>query len=161
MKTLHWIAFALNFFSAKITFFTCTYARISISQEFFFLAKMLKLFILYLSWLLGKKTSRFSGICHIIKTKKIKTNFRIAGTKIFSEYFSMAFRNTLLQQIAEMPDLSGHWLCNFNVLGDKNESVKQNWLHPNNNTLTNSIKTIHLNTIQDIETLINKVYLLG
>ena len=73
----------------------------------------------------------------------------------------MAFRNTLLQQIAEMPDLSGHWLCNFNVLGDKNESVKQNWLHPNNDTLTNSIKTIHLNTIQDIETLINKVYLLG
>ena len=35
----------------------------------------------------------------------------------------MAFWNTLLQQIAEMPDLSAHWLCNFNILGDKNESV--------------------------------------
>ena len=35
------------------------------------------------------------------------------------------------------------------------------WLHPNNNILTNSIKTMHLNTIKDIETLINKVYLLG
>ena len=35
----------------------------------------------------------------------------------------MAFRNTLLEQIVEMPDLSGHWLYNFNSLGDKKESV--------------------------------------
>ena len=37
----------------------------------------------------------------------------------------MAFRNTLLEQIVEMPDLSGHWLYNFNTLRDKNESVTE------------------------------------
>ena len=37
----------------------------------------------------------------------------------------MAFRNTLLEKIVEMPNLSGHWLCNFNTLGDKNESVTE------------------------------------
>ena len=37
----------------------------------------------------------------------------------------MAFRNTLLEQIVEMPDLSEHWLYNFDTLEDKNESVKQ------------------------------------
>ena len=37
----------------------------------------------------------------------------------------MAFRNMLLEQIVEMPDLSGHWLYNFNTLGDKNESVTE------------------------------------
>ena len=37
----------------------------------------------------------------------------------------MAFRNTLLEQIVEMPDLSRHWLYNFNTLSDKNESVTE------------------------------------
>ena len=37
----------------------------------------------------------------------------------------MAFRNTLLQQVVEMPDLSGHWLYNFNTLGDQNESAAE------------------------------------
>ena len=71
----------------------------------------------------------------------------------------MAFRNTLLEQIVEMMDLSGHWLYNFNTLGDKNESV----------TETNKIDCTQItapsptpltpctSTIKDIETLINKV----
>ena len=71
----------------------------------------------------------------------------------------MAFRNTLLQQIVEMPDLSGHRLYNFNTLGDKNESA----------TETNKIGSTQIaapsptpltpctSTIKDIETLINKV----
>ena len=29
-----------------------------------------------------KQTSCFSGICHVIKTKKDKTKFRIAGTEV-------------------------------------------------------------------------------
>ena len=70
----------------------------------------------------------------------------------------MAFRNTLLEQIVEMPDLSGHWLYNFNTLRDKNESV----------TETNKIGSTQItapsptpltpctSTIKDIETLINK-----
>ena len=37
----------------------------------------------------------------------------------------MAFRNTLLEEIEEMPDLSRHWLYNFNTLRDKNESVTE------------------------------------
>ena len=37
----------------------------------------------------------------------------------------MAFRNTLFEQIVEMPDLSGHWLYNFYTLRDKNESVTE------------------------------------
>ena len=37
----------------------------------------------------------------------------------------MAFRNTLFEQIVEMPDLSGHWLYNFNTLRDKNETVTE------------------------------------
>ena len=71
----------------------------------------------------------------------------------------MAFWNTLLEQIVEMPDLSGHWLYNFNTLRDKNESV----------TETNKIGSTQItapsptpltpctSTIKDIETLINKV----
>ena len=58
-----------------------------------------------------------------------------------------------------MPDLSGHWLHNFNNLGDKNESA----------TETNKIASTQIaapsptpltpctSTIKDIETLINKV----
>ena len=60
----------------------------------------------------------------------------------------MAFRNTLLEQIEEMPDLSGHWLYNFNTLRDKNESVTEtNKIASTQITgpLTNSINTIHLN----------------
>ena len=72
----------------------------------------------------------------------------------------MAFRNTLLEQIVEMPDLSGHWLYNFNTLRDKNESV----------TETNKIGSTQItspsptpltpctSTIKDIETLINKTF---
>ena len=71
----------------------------------------------------------------------------------------MAFRNTLSHQIVEIPYLSGHWLYNFNTLGDKNESV----------TETNQIGSTQIagpsptpltpciSTIKDIETLINKV----
>ena len=71
----------------------------------------------------------------------------------------MTFQNTLLEQIVEMPDLSGHWLYNFNTLRDKNESV----------TETNKIGSTQItapsptpltpctSTIKDIETLINKV----
>ena len=50
----------------------------------------------------------------------------------------MAFRNTLLEQILEMPDLSGHWLYNFNTLGDKNESVSD----------TNKIGSTQITTLQ-------------
>ena len=74
----------------------------------------------------------------------------------------MAFQNTLLEKIVEMPDLSGHWLYNFNTLRDKNESV----------TETNKIGPAQIralppptalttctSTVKDIETqtLINKV----
>ena len=71
----------------------------------------------------------------------------------------MAFRNTLLEQIVEMIDLSGYWLYNFDTLGDKNESV----------TEANKIDCIQItapsptpltpctSTIKDIETVINKV----
>ena len=79
----------------------------------------------------------------------------------------MTFQNTLLEQIVEMPDLSGHWLCNFNTLRDQNESV----------TETNKIGSTQITApppppfppppptpltpctlaIKDIETLINKV----
>ena len=60
----------------------------------------------------------------------------------------MAFRNTLLEQIVKMPDLSGHWLYNFNTLRDKNESVTE--MDKVGSTqitafLTNSINTMHLN----------------
>ena len=60
----------------------------------------------------------------------------------------MAFRNTLLEQIVKMPDLSGHWLYNFNTLRDKNESVTE--MDKIGSTqitafLTNSINTMHLN----------------
>ena len=71
----------------------------------------------------------------------------------------MAFRNTPLEQIVQMPDLSRHCLYNFNTLRDKNESV----------TETNKIGSTQItapsptpltpctSTIKDIETLINKV----
>ena len=60
----------------------------------------------------------------------------------------MAFRDTLLEQIVKMPDLSGHWLYNFNTLRDKNESVTE--MDKIGSTqitafLTNSINTMHLN----------------
>ena len=70
----------------------------------------------------------------------------------------MAFRNTLLQQIREMPDLSERWLYSFNTLGDKNELA----------TETNKIGSTQITTpsrtpstpctssIKDIETLINQ-----
>ena len=75
----------------------------------------------------------------------------------------MAFGNTLLEQIVEMPDLSGHWLYNFNALGDKNESVTET------NKIGYKIGSTQLtapsptpltpctSTIKYIETLINKV----
>ena len=71
----------------------------------------------------------------------------------------MAFPNTILEQIVEMLDLSGHWLYNFNTLRDKNESV----------TETNKIGSTQItapsptaltpctSTVKVIETLINKV----
>ena len=73
----------------------------------------------------------------------------------------MAFRNTLLEQIVEMPYLSEHWLYNFNTLGDENESVSeatkigstQITAHPP----TTTPLTPCTSTIKDIETLINKV----
>ena len=135
MKTLHWITFAPKIVFPKIIFCTCTYGKISISQEFFLLAKKLKLFILYRPWLLEKnnQTFRFSGICHVIKTKQ-KTN-KVSNSRNWSlihfSNFSMAFRNTLLEQIVKMPDLSGHWLYNFNILGDKkNQWLRQTKLTP-------------------------------
>ena len=72
----------------------------------------------------------------------------------FSECFSVAFQNTLLQQIVEMPDLSGHGLYNFNTLGDKNESATGSTqiAAPSPTPLTPCTSTI-----KDIETLINKV----
>ena len=75
----------------------------------------------------------------------------------------MAFRNTLFEQIVEMPDLSGHWLYNFYTLRDKNESVTETnkigfaqitapLLPPQPTALTTCTSTV-----KDIETQINKV----
>ena len=71
----------------------------------------------------------------------------------------MGFWNTLLEQIVEMPDLSEHWLYNFNSLGDKKESVTKmdkigftQIASPPPTPLTPCTSTI-----KDIKTLINKV----
>ena len=75
----------------------------------------------------------------------------------------MAFRNTLLEKIVEMPNLSGHWLYNFNTLGDKNESVTEtNKIGSTQITaptppLPQTPLTPCTSTINDTETVINKV----
>ena len=73
----------------------------------------------------------------------------------------MAFGNTLLEQIVEMPDLSGHWLYNFNTLRDKNESVtetsKISSTQITSPTHPPAALTPCTSTVKDIETLINKV----
>ena len=131
MKTLHWITFALKKQKNNKTKFR-------------------------VAWV----TFALNNVCTSSKQKQKKTKFRVAGTEVryIFRIFSMAFRNTLLEQIVEMPDLSGHWLYNFNTLRDKNESV----------TETNKIGSTQItapsptpltpctSTIKDIETLINK-----
>ena len=64
-----------------------------------------------------------------------------------------------MQQIVEMSGLSGHWLYNFNTLGDKNESVTET-----NKTGSTQITapsptplTLCTSKTKDIETLINKI----
>ena len=71
----------------------------------------------------------------------------------------MAFRNTLFEQIVEMPDLSGHCLYNFNTLRDKTESVTEtNKIGSTQVTAPRSTAlTPCTSTVKDIETLINKV----
>ena len=75
----------------------------------------------------------------------------------------MAFPNTLLEQILEMPYLSEHWLYNFNTLGDKNESVSETTKIGSTQTTalptpaTTTPLTPCTSAIKDIETLINKV----
>ena len=57
----------------------------------------------------------------------------------------MAFRNTLFEQIVEMPDLSGHWLYNCNTLRDKNETVTEtNKIGSTQITAQNALKRISL-----------------
>ena len=58
-----------------------------------------------------------------------------------------------------MPDLSGHWIYNFNTLGDKNESLTEtNKIGSTQITaLSQTPLTPCTSTIKDIETLINKV----
>ena len=57
----------------------------------------------------------------------------------------MTFQNTLLEQIVEMPDLSGHWLYNFNTLRDKNETVTEtNKIGSTQITAQNALKRISL-----------------
>ena len=70
----------------------------------------------------------------------------------------MAFRNTLLEQIVEMPNLSGHWLYNFDTLGDKKESVTEtNIIGSAQITAPSPTLLPCTSTIKDVETLINKV----
>ena len=71
----------------------------------------------------------------------------------------MACRNTLVQQAVEMRDLSGHWLYNFNILGDQNESASEtNKIGSTQITTPSSTpSTPCTSTIKHIETLINKV----
>ena len=64
-----------------------------------------------------------------------------------------------MQQIVEMSGLPGHWLYNFNTLGDKNESVTEM-----NRTGSTQIKAPSPTPLapctsktKDIETLINKI----
>ena len=64
-----------------------------------------------------------------------------------------------MQQIVEMSGLPGHWLYNFNTLGDKNESVTEM-----NKTGSTQIKAPSPTPLapctsktKDIETLINKI----
>ena len=151
MKTLHWITFALKFFFAKIIFCTCTYGKISISQEFFSVQKSWScLYFISLSY--WKKAIKLLVSLAFVTSSKQKKwkQFQKQELKfgIFSEYFSMAFRNTLLQQIEEIPDLSGHWLYNLILWEIKMiQRLRQTKLapRPNNSTLTNSINTMHLN----------------
>ena len=101
------------------------------TELFFLLAKKLKLFILYLPWLLGKKQLNFSFLWYLSHHQNKKNQNKVSNSRnwmkldTFFKYFWMAFRNTLLEKIVELPNLSGHWLCNFNTLGDKNESVTE------------------------------------
>ena len=71
----------------------------------------------------------------------------------------MAFRNTLQQQVVEMPDLLGHWLCYFNTLGDQNESATETNKIGSTQITTPSPtpSTPYISSIKYIETLINKV----
>ena len=71
----------------------------------------------------------------------------------------MVFQNTLLEQIVEMPDLSGEWLYNFNTLGDKNESATEtNKIGPTQISVPSPTPlTPYTSAIKDIETLIKKV----
>ena len=70
----------------------------------------------------------------------------------------MAFRNTLQQQVVEMPDLLGHWLNNFNTLGDQNESATETNKNGSTQITTPSPtpSAPYTSSIKDIETLINK-----
>ena len=71
----------------------------------------------------------------------------------------MAFRNTLQQQVVEMPDLLGHWLNNFNTLGDQNESATEKNKNSSTQITTPSPtpSAPYTSSIKDTETLINKV----
>ena len=71
----------------------------------------------------------------------------------------MAFRNTLQQQVVEMPDLLGHWLYNFNTLGDQNESATETKKIGSTQITTPSPTptTPYTSSIRYIETLINNV----
>ena len=64
----------------------------------------------------------------------------------------MAFRNTLFEQIVEMPDLSGHWLYNFNTLRDKNETVTETNKIGSTNHNTSTALTTCTSTVKDIKT---------
>ena len=147
MKTLHWITFAPKIVFAKIIFCTCTYDKISISQEFFLLAKKLKLFILYLPWLLEKKQLKLlvslAFALHQNK-KKIKTKFRIAGTEVW--YIFRIFFNGFSKH-ALATNCRNAWSLRQLVQAWSTQIAA-----PSPTPLTPCTSTI-----KDIETLINKV----
>ena len=128
MKTLHWITFALKIFFAKIIFCTCTYGKISISQEFFSVQKSWScLYFISLSY--WKKAIKLLVSLAFVTSSKQKKwkQFRIAGTEvwyIFRIFFNGFSKHALATNWRNSWSLRA-LVIQFNTLGDKNDSATE------------------------------------